>query len=452
MFPLQRVDIVPSLLFGLQQRLRGLEPVLAPAPDGFPLLLADRTLVNDAEAWAGYLQADLNITDQLTLTAGVRYTDETKTITVRDNRARVGNTNLCSAPNQFGPSPCIEDANLIAPNGVPIPTEQSVDLWTPRFAINYSPNDDILLFASATRGFKSGGWAARAFSPNLFLPFGPETAWSYEAGAKTELLDRRLRFNITGFWLDVQDLQTPSAFVNPDGSLTFITRNFADYENKGVEIEITAVPTERLNLFAAIGYQDDQYNIDDSAPAEDIFGIQSVSVQQQDCLAQLAAGRLPNGPNAADNAESCGVGIVAPDGSISTPVRTPEWTVSVGGSYDFDFGDFTLTPAVNANWRSDSEVGTSEVTFFEQDVTGNSGTVYPTNTLGLGDPIDPITGSFSEQRWIVNGTLTLRNVSGWALTAECRNCFDEEAVESSLANFSYLNPPRTWMVRARYDF
>ena len=427
-------------------------PFAAP-PDGFPFLLADRTIVNTAEAWAGYLQADLNVTDQLTLTAGVRYTDETKTFSIRDNRGRVGGTNLCAAANQFGPTPCIEDANLFAGNGTPIPTEQSVDLWTPRFAINYAPSDEILLFASATRGFKSGGWNARGTNPNLLFPFGPETAWSYEAGAKTELFDRLIRFNVTGFWLDVADLQTPSAFVAPDGSLTFITRNFADYENKGVEVEITTVPIEGLNLFAAIGYQDDEYAIDPDAPALDEFGIQSVAAQQQDCLAQLAGGLLPNVGGGADEAPACGVGIVAPDGSISTPVRTPDWTVSIGGSYDIGFGsDFTLTPAVNANWRSDSEVGTSEVTFFEQDVTGNSGTVYPTNTLGLGDPIDPATGSFSPARWIVNGTLTLRSVAGWALVAECRNCFDEEAVESSLANYAYLNPPRTWMVRARYDF
>jgi iron complex outermembrane receptor protein len=92
------------------------------------------------------------------------------------------------------------------------------------------------------------------------------------------------------------------------------------------------------------------------------------------------------------------------------------------------------------------------VTLFDQAVTGPSGTVFPSNTLGLGNPIDPATGSFSPARWIVNATLTLSNVAGWALTAECRNCFDEEAVESSLANFAYLNPPRTWMIRARHDF
>ncbi|MHA7819819.1 MAG: TonB-dependent receptor [Erythrobacter sp.] len=429
-----------------------------PPPDGFPLLLADRVLENEAEAWAGYLQADFNLTDALTVTAGIRYTDETKDFAIRDNRNRIGG-GLCSAPNQFGPSTCIDTANLIAPNGRAIPTEQTTDLWTPRFAINYSVNDDVLLFASATRGFKSGGWNARGTAPGELLPFGPETAWSYEAGAKTELFDRLVRFNITGFWLDVADLQTPSAFIRDNGSLAFITRNFADYENKGVEIEITTVPVQGLNIFAAVGYQDDKYKIDQNAPALDEFGVQSVAAQQANCLTQLAAGLLPNGPSgatdprSADLAPSCGVGIVAPDGSIAEPVRTPDWTVAMGVSYEADLGGFTLTPSINANWRSDSEVGTSEVTLFDGDTVGAvTGTTYPTNTLGIGNPIVPATGSFSESRWIVNASLTLASLSGWSIAAECKNCFDEEAVESSLANYSYLNPPRTWLVRTKYEF
>ena len=93
------------------------------------------------------------------------------------------------------------------------------------------------------------------------------------------------------------------------------------------------------------------------------------------------------------------------------------------------------------------------MTLFDQAVTGpNTGTVYPANTIGLGNPIVPASGSFSEDRWIVGASLTLGSVDGWSLIAECKNCFDEEAVESALANYSYLNPPRTWTVRAKFEF
>jgi len=420
-----------------------------PPPDGFPLLLADRVIDNTAEAWAGYLQADVNLTDRLTVTAGIRYTDETKTFEVFDNRPRLGG-GLCQAPNQFAPTPCIDSVNLTATNGRDIPREQSVDLWTPRFAVQYD-FDDVLLFASATRGFKSGGWNARGTSATELLPFGPETIWSYEAGFKSDLFNNLLRLNVTGFWLDVEDLQAPSAFVRPDNSLAFLTRNFADYRNRGVEVEITAAPVDGLNMFATLGYQDDEYRIDQNAPPLDEFGVQSVAAQQTDCLAQLAQGLIPNS-SGADNAPACGVGIVTPNGEIATPVRTPEFTISFGGSYDIDAGDLTFRPFANANWRSESEVGTSSVTLFDQPVTGPTGTVFPANTLGLGNPIDPPTGSLSPSRWIVNGGITLAHTSGFSLTAECRNCFDEEAIESSLANFAYLNPPRTWIVRAKVDF
>lgn len=420
-----------------------------PPPDGFPLILADRVIENTAEAWAGYVQADVNLTDRLTVTAGIRYTDETKTFDISDNRARIGG-GLCQAAAQFGPSQCIDTANLVATNGVGIPSEQSVDLFTPRFAINYQL-DDVLLFASATRGFKSGGWNARGTSASELLPFGPETAWSYEAGFKSDLFSRAVRLNVTAFYLDVSDLQAPSAFVRGDGSLAFLTRNFADYENKGLEVELTTVPVDGLNLFASLGYQDDQYNIDQNAPVLDEFGVQSVAAQQAACLAQLAGGLVPNtaGP---DNAAACGVGIVAPDGSLAEPVRTPDFTIAFGGSYEIEAGDLMFRPFANANWRSDSETGTSELTLFDQAITGPSGAVFPANTLGLGDPLDPASGSFSASRLIVNAGITLGHTNGISVTAECRNCFDEEAVESALANFSYLNPPRTWIVRAKMDF
>lgn len=409
-------------------------------PTGLVLTLADRTLTNTTEAYAGYLQGDLNLTDALTLTAGIRYTDETKTFSIRDNRASCNDGTL--EPT------CLSDPNLVAANGVPIPREQNVGIWTPRFAVNYEPSRDLLFFASATRGFKSGGWNARGTAPSELLPFGPEKVWSYEIGGKTELLDNRLRVNLTAFWLDVSDLQTLSAFARQNGSIAFLTRNFANYENKGIELELNAVPVEGLNLFAAFGYQDDEYQFDEDDPQFDEFGVESVLSQQARCLAQLAAGLVPQG--GAAQATACGVGIVAPDGSIATPVRTPEFTLAIGGSYAAELGGgLTLTPALNASWRSESEVQTSNLSLYDAPITSSTGAVFPSNPFGDGPYI---VGSFSDDRWIVNATLTLASVSGWSLAAECRNCFDQEAIESALAGFSYLNPPRTWTVRARFEF
>ncbi len=421
-----------------------------PGPTGFPFVLADRRLKNNTEAWAGYAQADIHVTDQLTLTAGIRYTDEKKTLSISDNRASCNDGTIEAT--------CLDTSRLIAANGVAIPTTVSTKVWTPRFAIDFRPNDDFLLFISATKGFKSGGWNARATAPSEALPFGPEIAWSYEAGFKADLMDRRLRVNLTAYWLDINGLQTPSAFTRANGSIAFITRNFANYRNKGLELEVTAKPADGFNLFASVGYGDDSYRLDPNAPALDAFGVEAVASQLARCRTQLAAGlvaggRDPDGtgPLPSNNATACGVGIVAPGGTLSEPVRSPDWTVAIGGSYEAPLGGgLALIPSINASWRADSETGTSQVSFYNQSfVSSPAGVSYASNTAGNGDFI---TGSFSPARWIMNASLTLKSESGWSLLAECKNCFDQESIESTLANYSYLNAPRTWTIRAKYAF
>jgi iron complex outermembrane receptor protein len=416
-----------------------LVPPFSVVPGGQKTLLADRVLRNRTEATAGYAQVDFNLTSQFKLTAGVRYTEETKTFKVRDNRP------ACNA-GPLLPS-CLDNANMIAPTGIPIPTKQVAKIWTPRFALNYKPNDDLLFFASATRGFKSGGWNARGTAANQLLPFGPEKVWSYEAGLKSDLFDRRVRANLTAFWLDVSDLQTISGLVNPTtGAITFLTRNFADYRNKGIEAELTVVPVEGLNLYANVGYQDDEYRLPGNPPAVDIYGIQSIPAQAAACKAALAAGRIPGGPNTA----ACAAGIVTPTGDIATPVRTPKWSLATGGSFKMPLGSsgLTLTPSVNASYRSRQEVGTSNFTFYTGSITGTNGT-FPVN------PYDGeiITGSETPAHWIVNAGLALSGPDDrWRLSLECTNCFDESYFTSTLANYSYINPPMMWTLRAIHNF
>jgi iron complex outermembrane recepter protein len=405
------------------------------------LVLADRTLKNTVEAYAGYAQVDVNVTEQITLTAGVRYTDETKTLRVRDNRATCAVTPL--------PTTCLDSANLRAPSGLAIPASQTARLWTPRFAVNFKPQDNILLFASATRGFKSGGWNARGTATNTFLPFGPEKVWSYEAGIKSDLFDRKVRANITFYVQDTADLQTPSALVNPTtGAITFLTRNFADYQNKGIEAEFQFRPMPELNLYVTAGYQDDKYKVNSAAAATDIYGIQSVTAQLALCKTQLAAGLTAAG-SGANNAPACGAGIVAPDGSIAEPVRTPDFTLALGGSYDFAIGSgLTLTPSLNGSYRTAMETGTSNVSIYAPGFTSAAGTVYGGNTRSG----TFITGSDSPANWIINASIALASESGWSLTADCNNCLNKTVNQSSLANYTYLNRPRVWTVRAKYRF
>jgi iron complex outermembrane recepter protein len=427
----------------------------AAVPGGNGYLLADRRLKNETSALAGYAQADVNL-GPVTITAGIRYTDEEKTIDFRDNRpvaSVVNGARFCLGAFAPAAGPCLDTANLVANNGALIPTKQSTKVWTPRFAANFKATDDILLFASATRGFKSGGWNARGTSVGTLLPFGPEKVWSYEAGIKSDLFDRRARINVTAFWMDVSNLQTPSALVGPTGAITFITRNFADYRNKGIEAELLFEPADGLIVFTNFGYQDDKYLVDRNAPAIDQFGIQSVAAQQLACRAQLAAGQVPGstattGVIPANNAPACAAGIVDARGNIATPVRTPKWTISMGASYKAELGGgLSLTPSINASFRSKQEVGTSNLSFYTGTISGPNGT-FPSNPFSG----QFITGSFSPSAWLINAGLALKSEAGFELSVDCTNCLDKEYIQSTLANYSYLNRPMEWTVRAKYRF
>ena len=410
------------------------------------LLLADRVVRNATTAKAGYVQADLNVSEQLKLTAGVRYTDEKKTFSVADNRF------FCNTPG--APARCLNDGNLVvatAAGNVAIPQEQRTKAWTPRVAISFRPTDDTLLFASATRGFKSGGWNGRGLTPDALLPFDPEKLWSYEAGARTEFFDRRLRLNLTGFWLEAKALQTASAFIDPQtGATAFVTGNAAGYRNRGLEVEVTAVPVRGLNLTVSAGYQNARYKVGETLlPSR--YGVKAVRQQQLDCRAQLAARRVPLAPAGPDNAPDCAAGIVDANGDIATPVRTPKLSIAAGGSYDFAIpaAGIILQPSVNAVYRSRLETAAAGGTLHAGSITAASGAVFPANPFGG----DVLGGSLTRASWQVSAALALRtDDNNWLLSLECDNCFDTAFAQSSLANTTYLNPPRTWTVRARRVF
>lgn len=414
-----------------------------PGNVGFPAVLADRRLVNTTNASALYGQIDYHATSQLTLTGGVRWTDESKTFSMRDNRAQCTNT-----PNP--PKTCLGNANLFA-NGVAIPLDQNTKQWTPKFVATWQQNASLMFYASATNGFKSGGWNARGTTNDSLLPFEPENAWSYELGMKSQWLDNRLRANLTFFYLDVSNLQTPSAAVSSTGSVSFITQNFADYHNQGFELELTAVPIEHLSLFGSVGYQNDKYVVNPNVPDFNIYGVKSVPFQQRECQAQLAAGKIPLG-GGASNASSCAAGIIDSFGNISSPVRTPQWSVAVGGTYNFPIptAGIVISPTVNVVYNSSLETGTGNGTIWTGSVTSKfNGQVYPANPFSG----DFIAGSYTGPSTIVNASLALTTDDNhWLVSVECTNCFNTMYSQSSLVNYNYYNPPVMWSIRAKRTF
>lgn len=184
---------------------------------------------NHTESWAGYGQASYELFPDFRVTLGARYTDETK--------------RLDDIATYFGTFPLVP----------PTDASDSFSNFSPKIGIDYQATQDLLLYASVTRGFRSGGFNGRPFAPTDLTSFDAETVTSYEAGFKSELADRRIRFNAAVFYNDYTDIQL-TAVTNNGGTTVVQTGNAASAELYGFEAELEARPTRDLTLFGSVGY------------------------------------------------------------------------------------------------------------------------------------------------------------------------------------------------------
>jgi iron complex outermembrane receptor protein len=126
-----------------------------------------------------------------------------------------------------------------------------------KIGIDYSGFDDTLVYASVSRGFKSGGFQGQlSFDPAALQPFDDETLLAYEVGFKKTMLEGSLQLNASAFFYDYSDMQFYGGlFDSPVGVLFGIT-NVGDAEVKGAEADVWWRPSERLDLRAGLGLLD----------------------------------------------------------------------------------------------------------------------------------------------------------------------------------------------------
>jgi iron complex outermembrane receptor protein len=204
------------------------------------------------DSYAAFSQLGFAVTDQLNLTLGARYTSETKRFTPDQfiQNDRTGGTVL--ALSRFFIPTGNPDGNLILPQ-----TEASTkdNEFTPAVSLDYKVSENLLLYVSYSKGFKSGGFTQRVFPPEAVIPdFGPERVTAYETGMKSELLDRRLRFNVAAFQSDYSGLQI---IVN-EGVAPKV-RNAGKARIRGFELEAEAVLSDAIRLTAGVGYTHADY-------------------------------------------------------------------------------------------------------------------------------------------------------------------------------------------------
>ena len=145
--------------------------------------------------------------------------------------------------------------------GAPVPLDffaDSVDSEevTGKIGVDYTPNDEWLIYGSVSRGFKAPGYPATiAFSVPQILPFESEELIAWEAGFKSTLAGGNLLLNSAAYYYDWNDLQATTA-VDRAGIRLIVLANAGDARVYGVESEMTWFPTEELTLRAGVNVMD----------------------------------------------------------------------------------------------------------------------------------------------------------------------------------------------------
>jgi iron complex outermembrane receptor protein len=127
-----------------------------------------------------------------------------------------------------------------------------------RLSADYRFSPQVLAYVTVGTGFKGGGVTARPFDAAQALngSFDPETVTAYEVGVKTDLLDRRVRLNLSGFINDYKDIQLPLISCASLGSNApcGARQNAGNGKIKGLEAELQATPVDGLNIDASLSH------------------------------------------------------------------------------------------------------------------------------------------------------------------------------------------------------
>ena len=221
-----------------------------------PLVVFDG--VADNRSWALYGQANWRATDRLTLTAGVRYTWDSKGLR-SFNHAGDTETRQFVVPTDPGTglstdpaSECLIALNLqnVAPGLCEAHLTNNYAALTWTGSASYQVTPDVQAYAKASRGYRGGGENLRGGSIT-FSPFGPEYATQYEVGAKSTFWDRRAQLNAAAYYTDYSNIQLTNivqVVVNGEPITGTTISNAGKAHLEGVEVESAVSPIPRLTL------------------------------------------------------------------------------------------------------------------------------------------------------------------------------------------------------------
>lgn len=235
----------------------------------------------NTDHWSVYGALAWSITDELKFTAEARYSEEEETV-IGTNCGLPTNAFgvVCGdpfasgpggpfIPPVYGPSSVLGDGRTLASNfGVPARIDTKNDYWTPRFTLEWKPENDKLVYASVAKGVKPGGTSTVAagawFDTDLDgdhdeLAFDSEIMWSYELGGKFTWFGGRVLTNVALFWQDYTNKQVVSTTSTPSGYPVAIIENAGEARIKGLEFEGMWRVTPEFRLSLGYTYLDTKY-------------------------------------------------------------------------------------------------------------------------------------------------------------------------------------------------
>ncbi|CCW16260.1 TonB-dependent receptor [Sphingobium indicum BiD32] len=311
---------------------------------------------------AGYAQAEVHVTPEIDLIGGYRITNDK-----RDATAYFGVNTFNYTYNDWRSS-------YLA-------------------GINYRPNDNMMFYGKFSTGFLSGG----AFGP---IEFKPETVKAWEVGAKLDLLDRRVRFNLALFDAKYRNLQaqTQGFRIGPEfAAVSTVVASLGDLHVRGFESELTVAPSSNWIFSGSLGYTDLELSNINSA-------------------------------------------IFETGGTFYRMAFRANWTGNASAQYESEplFGDARMVARIDGRWRSKIRQFTRFPYF------------APAQEAG----------AFSPAGWVMNGRLALRDINIADHKVELalwgRNLFDNDRLVGATAvpnqvSTSY-EPARTFGVELIFDF
>jgi iron complex outermembrane receptor protein len=220
---------------------------------------------HSSKSYAAFADARIKLSDRLTLGVGGRYTEDKKRI--YNDYGRIAELVALSLPG-YVIGDCVQVTGLLVP-GVPrygaatnCRGSAKFDQFTWRGSIDYEIGDNKLIYASYSKGFRSGGFNGRAASPTSLGPYEPETVDAYEVGLKADWLDRKLRTNIALFRTNYNNKQEEIVQPAPPGSSNpqeTVVSNASTARIQGIESEITFQPVRAFTVTTSFAYTDAKF-------------------------------------------------------------------------------------------------------------------------------------------------------------------------------------------------